>query len=122
MDKAAKTQDSEHKAAKKQDASQVLTNKNVDFEGTQKELDAALAHFDKFKPLCVGAGVIYVDRLGRRRRRSSTIPGSRPWPTSSSCRTGGLPGQVQGAPRGVGMPECNPTSVRLFSGIPTPQG
>merc|ERR1712160_61398 len=28
-------------------------------EGTQKELDAALAYFDKLKPSCVDAGVSY---------------------------------------------------------------
>eukprot|EP00427_Karlodinium_veneficum_P049681 CAMPEP_0169229950 /NCGR_PEP_ID=MMETSP1016-20121227/25659_1 /TAXON_ID=342587 /ORGANISM="Karlodinium micrum, Strain CCMP2283" /LENGTH=55 /DNA_ID=CAMNT_0009308867 /DNA_START=233 /DNA_END=396 /DNA_ORIENTATION=+ len=42
-DKAEKTTDIEHKTAKKQDETQALTVKKEDLEGTQKELDAALA-------------------------------------------------------------------------------
>merc|ERR1712139_686031 len=49
VDKAQKTTDIEHKTAKKQDE----TTKSKDLEGTQKELDAALAYFDKLKPSCV---------------------------------------------------------------------
>merc|ERR1712045_414081 len=41
VDKAAKTQDIEHKETKTQDETQALTTKNSDLEGTQKELDAA---------------------------------------------------------------------------------
>merc|ERR1711865_1103080 len=44
-DKEAKSTDIEHKTAKKQDQSQALTTKKEDLEGTQKELDAALAYF-----------------------------------------------------------------------------
>merc|ERR1711998_638280 len=47
VDKAEKSTDIEHKTAKKQDESQALTVKKEDLEGTQKELDAALAYFDK---------------------------------------------------------------------------
>merc|ERR1712086_1006695 len=64
VDKAEKTTDSEHKTAKKQDESQALTTKRNDLEGTQKELDAALAYFDKLKPSCVDSGVSYEDRVG----------------------------------------------------------
>merc|ERR1711994_703324 len=46
VDRAAKAQDIEHKTAKKQDQTQALTTKSEDLEGTQKELDAALAYFD----------------------------------------------------------------------------
>jgi len=41
VDKEAKSTDIEHKTAKKQDESQALTVKKEDYEGTQKELDAA---------------------------------------------------------------------------------
>merc|ERR1711933_647445 len=51
VDKAEKSTDIEHKTAKKQDESQALTVKKADLEGTQKELDAALAYFDKLKPM-----------------------------------------------------------------------
>jgi len=47
VDKASKSADIEHKTAKRQDESQALTTKREDLEGTQKELDAALAYFDK---------------------------------------------------------------------------
>merc|ERR1719271_861861 len=47
VDKTAKSTDIEHKTA--------------------KELDAALAYFDKLKPSCVDAGVSYEDRVGRRK-------------------------------------------------------
>jgi len=47
VDKEAKSTDIEHKTAKKQDEEQALTVKESDLEGTQKELDAALAYFDR---------------------------------------------------------------------------
>jgi len=73
VDKAAKTTDVEHKTAKKQDESQALTTKNADLEGTQKELDAALAYFDKLKPSCVDAGVSYEDRVARRKEEIESL-------------------------------------------------
>merc|ERR1711876_66649 len=45
VDKAAKETDIEHKTTKKQDETQALTVKGEDLEGTQKELDAALAYY-----------------------------------------------------------------------------
>mmetsp|Transcript_4595 Transcript_4595/g.7443 ORF Transcript_4595/g.7443 Transcript_4595/m.7443 type:complete len:669 (+) Transcript_4595:54-2060(+) len=73
VDKAQKTTDSEHKAAKKQDQEQALTVKTSDLEGTQKELDAALAYYDKLKPSCVDAGVSYEDRVGRRKEEIESL-------------------------------------------------
>jgi len=73
VDKSAKTTDNEHKAAKKQDQEQALTTKNADLEGTQKELDAALAYFDKLKPSCVDSGVSYEDRVGRRKEEIESL-------------------------------------------------
>jgi cell division septum initiation protein DivIVA len=73
VDKAAKTKDIEHKTAKKQDETQALTTKNEDLEGTQKELDAALAYFDKLKPSCVDAGVSYDDRVSRRKEEIESL-------------------------------------------------
>ena len=72
VDKSAKSTDIEHKTAKKQDESQALTVKREDLEGTQKELDAALAYFDKLKPSCVDSGVSYEDAgLSFRRMQAS---------------------------------------------------
>merc|ERR1719418_374547 len=73
VDKAAKTQDIEHKTTKRQDESQALNTKQQDLEGTQKELDAALAYFDKLKPSCVDAGVSYEDRVARRKEEIKSL-------------------------------------------------
>jgi len=73
VDKAQKTKDIEHKTAKKQDETQAKTTKTEDLEGTQKELDAALAYFDKLKPSCVDAGVSYDDRVTRRKEEIQSL-------------------------------------------------
>mmetsp|Transcript_61157 Transcript_61157/g.97073 ORF Transcript_61157/g.97073 Transcript_61157/m.97073 type:complete len:670 (-) Transcript_61157:84-2093(-) len=73
VDKAQKSTDIEHKTAKKQDESQALVVKREDLEGTQKELDAALAYFDKLKPSCVDAGVSYEDRVARRKEEIESL-------------------------------------------------
>jgi len=73
VDKAAKTKDIEHKTTKKQDETQAVTTKRDDLEGTQKELDAALAYFDKLKPSCVDAGVSYEDRVARRKEEIESL-------------------------------------------------
>jgi len=73
VDKAQKSTDIEHKTAKKQDEEQALTVKTEDLEGTQKELDAALAYFDKLKPSCVDAGVSYEDRVARREEEIKSL-------------------------------------------------
>ena len=73
VDKSAKSADIEHKTAKKQDETQALTVKREDLEGTQKELDAALAYFDKLKPSCVDSGVSYEDRVARRKEEIESL-------------------------------------------------
>merc|ERR1719298_156190 len=73
VDKAEKSTDIEHKTAKKQDEEQALTTKKSDLEGTQKELDAALAYFDKLKPSCVDSGVSYEDRVARRKEEIESL-------------------------------------------------
>jgi prefoldin subunit 5 len=73
VDKAAKSQDIEHKTAKVQDETQALTARKSDLEGTQKELDAALAYFDKLKPSCIEAGVSYEDRVTRRKEEIESL-------------------------------------------------
>mmetsp|Transcript_47371 Transcript_47371/g.110417 ORF Transcript_47371/g.110417 Transcript_47371/m.110417 type:complete len:675 (-) Transcript_47371:40-2064(-) len=73
VDKAQKNKDIEHKTAKKQDQEQALVVKHEDLEGTQKELDAALAYYDKLKPSCVDAGVSYDDRVNRRKEEIESL-------------------------------------------------
>jgi len=73
VDKTKKTTDIEHKSAKKQDETKTLTEKKADLEGTQKELDAALAYYDKLKPSCVGSGEAYEDRVKRREEEIESL-------------------------------------------------
>jgi len=73
VDKTKKATDIEHKTAKKQDEEQALTTKKSDLEGTQKELDAALAYFDKLKPSCVDSGVSFEDRVARRKEEIESL-------------------------------------------------
>jgi uncharacterized protein YoxC len=73
VDKQKKSTAIEHKTAKKQDQEQALTTKKEDLEGTQKELDAALAYFDKLKPSCVDSGVSYEDRVARRKEEIESL-------------------------------------------------
>jgi cell division septum initiation protein DivIVA len=73
VDKAQKTKDIEHKTKKKQDQSQTLEEKQGDLEGTQKELDAALAYYEKLKPSCVDSGVSYEDRVARRKEEIQSL-------------------------------------------------
>merc|ERR1712146_69768 len=73
VDKSSKTTSIEHKTAKKQDETQALALKNEDLEGTQKELDAALAYFDKLKPSCISTGTSYEDRVARREEEIQSL-------------------------------------------------
>ncbi|KAL9139367.1 putative conserved tandem protein 12 [Amphidinium carterae] len=73
VNKAQNSKDIEHKTAKKQDHEQALVVKQSDLQGTQKELDAALAYYDKLKPSCVDAGVSYDDRVARRQEEIESL-------------------------------------------------
>jgi len=73
VDKAQKQTDIEHKEVKLQNEEQALVVKRNDLELTQKELDAALAYFDKLKPSCVDAGVSYDDRVARRKEEIQSL-------------------------------------------------
>jgi prefoldin subunit 5 len=50
VDKAQKSKDIEHKTDKKQNEEQSMQEKNADLDSTQKELDAALAYYEKLNP------------------------------------------------------------------------
>jgi len=66
VNRAQNVKDVEHKTTKKTNEESALNTKKADLEGTQKELDAALAYYEKLKPSCVDAGVSYEDRVTRR--------------------------------------------------------
>merc|ERR1719199_2276363 len=73
VDKAQKQSDIEHKKSKKQNQEQELEEKKTDLDGTQKELETALAYYDKLKPSCVDAGVSYEDRVARRKEEIESL-------------------------------------------------
>jgi len=73
VNRAANAKDVEHKTTKKTNQDAALTAKKADLEGTQKELDAALAYYDKLKPSCVDAGVSYEDRVARRKEEIESL-------------------------------------------------
>merc|ERR1719181_2495144 len=72
-DKSQKMTDIDHKSDKKQDQSQTLTQNKKELAGTQKELDAATAYYDKLKPTCVNAGTSYEDRVARREEEIASL-------------------------------------------------
>merc|ERR1719181_426900 len=73
VNRAANVKDVEHKTTKKTNEESALTSKKADLEGTQKELDAALAYYEKLKPSCVDAGVSYEDRVARRKEEIESL-------------------------------------------------
>jgi len=73
MDLEAKTTDHDHKTTKKEDQEQTLASKKEDLANTQKELDAAMAYFDKLKPSCVEAGVSYDTRVSNRKEEIESL-------------------------------------------------
>jgi len=73
VDKTQKTADLDHASASKQDQESQLQEKKVDLEGTQKELDAALAYYEKLKPSCVGENENYDDRVAKRKEEIESL-------------------------------------------------
>lgn len=73
VSKSQMTQDIKHKEGKKQNQSQTMEEKKLDLDGTQKELDEALAYFEKLKPSCVDAGISYDDRVNQRKEEIQSL-------------------------------------------------
>merc|ERR1719498_495395 len=74
MDKTQKTKDVEHKTESKESQSLALQEKKADLAGTQKELDAAMAYYDKLKPTCVSGGeVSFEDREAQRKEEIESL-------------------------------------------------
>merc|ERR1719253_1861969 len=73
VDQEGKETDVEHKTAKKESEIEALGLTQNDLEGTQDELDAALAYFDKLKPSCVSEGVDYEERVKRREEEIESL-------------------------------------------------
>ena len=73
VDKTQKSADLDHASASKQDQEQALQEKKIDLEGTQKELDAALAYYAKLKPSCIGEAEPYEDRVAKRKEEIESL-------------------------------------------------
>jgi chromosome segregation ATPase len=73
VDKVQKSSDIEHQSESKQSQEQSLQEKKVDLEGTQKELDAAMAYYDKLKPTCVSSGPSYEDKVAARKAEIESL-------------------------------------------------
>merc|ERR1719321_1921909 len=66
VDRATKSTDQKNKEHTKTRKEGDLVTTKKDLKGTQAELDAALAYYEKLKPSCVDAGVDYNTRVERR--------------------------------------------------------
>merc|ERR1719191_739450 len=73
VDKVQKSSDIEHQSETKQSQEQSLQEKKVDLEGTQKELDAAMAYYEKLKPTCVSSGPSYEDKVAARKAEIESL-------------------------------------------------
>jgi len=73
VDKAMKTTDASNKQKTITRKSGELTETKKDLKGTQEELDAALAYYDKLKPSCVDSGVSYDERVARREEEIQSL-------------------------------------------------
>jgi len=73
VDKAQKTTDLDHASSSAQNQEQALQTAKSDLAGSQKELDAAVAYYEKLKPACVGAGDNYEDRVAKRKEEIESL-------------------------------------------------
>jgi hypothetical protein len=73
QDIAVKTTEMNHKRTKSTALEKKVNDLTGDLEGTQKELDAALAYYEKLKPDCVDTGVSYEDRVAARKEEIQSL-------------------------------------------------
>jgi len=71
--KAVKETSMKHKTNSKITKEGDLETAKKDLAGTQEELDAALAYFEKLKPSCVEAGESYEERVARRKEEIESL-------------------------------------------------
>merc|ERR1719235_115101 len=71
--KAVKSTDMKHKLNSKTAKQGDLEEAKKDLKGTQEELDAAEAYFEKLKPSCVEAGESYEERVARRKEEIESL-------------------------------------------------
>merc|ERR1719327_906444 len=72
-DKAIKEMDLKHTLNSKTEKESEMADAEKDLKGTQEELDAALAYFEKLKPSCVDAGQSYEERVAQRKAEIESL-------------------------------------------------
>jgi hypothetical protein len=72
-DKAIRETDLKHTLNSKTEKESELADAGKDLKGTQEELDAALAYFEKLKPSCVDAGQSYEERVAQRKAEIESL-------------------------------------------------
>jgi len=72
-DKAIKETDMKHAQNTKTEKESEMADAEKDLKGTQEELDAALAYFEKLKPSCVEAGQSYEERVAQRKAEIESL-------------------------------------------------
>merc|ERR1719421_59958 len=73
QDKAVKTTEMDHKTTKNTELEGRIADLKSDLEGTQQELDAALAYYEKLKPSCIDVGVSYEERVAARKEEIESL-------------------------------------------------
>lgn len=73
VNKAKKQSDFDHMTGMKQNQEQALQERTKDLAGTQKELDAANAYFDKLKGSCMAQPESYEERVARRKEEIESL-------------------------------------------------
>jgi len=73
QDKAVKGQEMKNKSTERTKKESALQSSKKDLAGSQEELDAAMAYFEKLKPSCVDAGVSYEERGARRKEEIESL-------------------------------------------------
>merc|ERR1719161_256520 len=75
VDKAQKEKDHEHWSASKQNQEQVLVETKDTLAGTQEELDAAVAYYNKLKPSCIAeeGSPSYEEGVARRKEEIESL-------------------------------------------------
>jgi len=73
VDRATKAQQSENKSKAKTQAESSLNATKKDLTGTQEELDAAMAYYEKLRPSCVDSGITYEERVAKREEEIQSL-------------------------------------------------
>merc|ERR1719197_1071265 len=71
--KAVTEQEMKNKSNERTKKESAVGSAKKDLKGSQEELDAAMAYFEKLKPSCVDAGVSYEERVAARKEEIESL-------------------------------------------------